>query len=415
MKLEQVQKLEARLLLSTYDRYPVMLLKGRGVHVYDDKGRRYLDFLSGIGVNALGYTHPALTRTLTQQAKLLVHTSNLFYHEHQARLAAALTKISGMDRAFFTNSGTEAWEGALKVARAYAKANCGAGHEPKWRILALEHAFHGRTFGALATTHKEKYREPFQPVVPGVEFVKFDDVADLEKKFDDTVCAIGFEFVQGEGGIRPLSKPFAKAAHELARKHNALLIADEIQSGLGRTGRWFAYQHYGIQPDLVTVAKPLAGGLPLGALLASEKVSECMHPGMHGTTFGGGPLACAVAVQLLHTLEQQKLLKHVEKIGAYMLRRLEELQAKYEAVRQVRGMGLMLGIDLESADLAKTVFKQMLDRGVIVNRTDETVIRFLPPFIVQKKHVDQVITQLGQTLEKNTTAAVVAAGKRNKN
>ena len=414
MNLEQVQKLEAKLLLSTYDRYPVLLRKGRGVYVYDDKGRRYLDFLSGIGVNALGYAHPAITKTIAQQSKLLVHTSNLFYHEYQARLAAALTKISGMDRAFFTNSGTEAWEGALKVARAYAKANCDAGKEPKWRILALEHAFHGRTFGALATTHKEKYREPFQPVLPGVDFVKLDDIADLERKFDDTVCAIGFEFVQGEGGIRPLSKAFAQVARDLAHKHNALLIADEIQSGLGRTGRWFAYQHFGIQPDLVTVAKPLAGGLPLGALLASEKVSECMHPGMHGTTFGGGPLACAVALQLLHTLERQKLLKHVEKMGAYLLRRLQELQSKYNAVRQVRGLGLMLGMELESADLAKAVFKQMLDRGVILNRTDETVIRFLPPFIIQKKHVDQVVDQLEQTLEKNSAAVAVAAGKRNK-
>src|SRR5260370_5081 len=191
------------------------------------------------------------------------------YSAHKARLAAALTKISGMDRAFFTNSGTEAWEAALKVARAHARANCPEGQQPKWRILALEHAFHGRTFGALATTHKEKYRAPFEPAVPGVEFVKFDNIADLEQKFDDTVCAIGFEFVQGEGGIRPLSKAFVQAARELADKHNAVLIADEIQSVLGRTGRWFAYQHYGIQPDVVTLAKPLAGGLPLGAVLAS--------------------------------------------------------------------------------------------------------------------------------------------------
>jgi acetylornithine aminotransferase/acetylornithine/N-succinyldiaminopimelate aminotransferase len=412
VNLEQVQRLEAKLLLSTYDRYPVMLRKGRGVYLYDHKGRRYLDFLSGIGVNALGYAHPALTKTIAQQARLLVHTSNLFYHEYQARLAAALTKISGMDRAFFTNSGTEAWEAALKVARAYAKANCGAGQEPKWRILALEHAFHGRTFGALATTHKEKYREPFTPVLPGVEFVKFNDVADLERKFDETVCAIGFEFVQGEGGIRPLSQTFAQAARDLAKRHNALLIADEIQSGLGRTGRWFAYQHFDIQPDLVTVAKPLAGGLPLGALLASEKVSGCMHPGMHGTTFGGGPLACAVAVQLLHTLERQKLLKHVEKTGAYMLGRLQDLQEQFEAIREVRGMGLMLGLELDSADAAKAIFKQLLDRGVIVNRTDETVIRFLPPFIVQKKHVDEVISHLEQTLEKTTAGLVAAAGKR---
>lgn len=402
MNLEQIQKLEAKLLLSTYERYPVLLRKGRGVYIYDHKGRKYLDLLTGIGVNALGYAHPALTKTLAQQARLLVHTSNLFYHEYQARLAAALTKVSGMDRAFFTNSGTEAWEAALKVARAYARANCPEGQQPKWRILALEHAFHGRTFGALATTHKEKYRAPFEPGVPGVEFVKFDNVADLEKKFDATVCAIGFEFVQGEGGIRPVSKAFAEKARELATRHGALLIADEIQSGLGRTGRWFAYQQYGIQPDLVTVAKPLAGGLPLGALLASERVSECMHPGMHGTTFGGGPLACAVALQLLRTIEQQKLLKHVQKIGSYFLRRLQELQFKHDLICQVRGLGLMLGMELKSADQAKTIFKQMLERGVVLNRTDETVLRFLPPFILQKQHVDHAIRQLDEALAKTT-------------
>jgi acetylornithine/N-succinyldiaminopimelate aminotransferase len=416
VKLDQIQKLESKLLLSTYDRYPVMLRKGRGVYVFDDKGRKYLDMLSGIGVNALGYAHPAITKTIVRQSKLLVHTSNLFYHEFQGRLAAALTKISGLDRAFFTNSGTEAWEAALKVARAYARANCPEGKEPKWRILALEHAFHGRTFGALATTHKEKYRAPFAPVVPGVEFVKFDDVADLERKFDDTVCAIGFEFVQGEGGIRPVSKAFAQAAHDLARKHEALLIADEIQSGLGRTGRWFAYQHFGIQPDLVTVAKPLAGGLPLGALLASERVSGCMHPGMHGTTFGGGPLACAVALELLRTIEKQKLLKHIEKTGTYFIDQLKQLQRSHPAITVVRGQGLMIGVELESADLAKAVFKQMLDHGVIVNRTDETVIRFLPPFIVQKAHIDHALRQFAVALEKdkNTAGLAVPAGKRNK-
>lgn len=412
MNLEQVKKLEDKLLVPTYERYPVLLRKGRGVHVYDHKGRKYLDFLSGIGVNALGYAHPAITKTIARQSKLLVHTSNLFYTEYQGKLAAALTKISGLERAFFTNSGTEAWEGALKFARAYAKANCAEGAEPKWRILALEHAFHGRTFGALATTHKEKYRAPFAPGVPGVEFVRFNDVADLEKKFDSTVCAIGFEFVQGEGGVRPVSQQFADKARELATKHGALLIADEIQSGLGRTGRWFAYQGYDIQPDMVTVAKPIAGGLPLGALLASEKVSQCIHPGMHGTTFGGGPLACAVALEILHTIERQKLLKHIQKTGGYLLEQLRELQKAHSAVREVRGMGLMAGVELESAELAKQVFKQMLDRGVIVNRTDETVVRLLPPFIIKKQHVDQVVRLLDDVLSKNTVELAATAQRR---
>jgi len=412
VNLEQVSKLESKLLLSTYERYPVMLRRGRGVYVYDDKGRRYLDFLSGIGVNALGYAHPAIIKTIANQSKLLIHTSNLFYHEYQAKLAAALTRISGMDRAFFTNSGTEAWEGALKLARAYARENSTNGSEPRWRILALEHAFHGRTFGSLATTHKEKYRAPFAPVLPGVQFVKFNDVADLERNFDDTVCAIGFEFVQGEGGIRPVSKEFAEAAHRLAQKHNALLIADEIQSGLGRTGRWFAYQHYGIQPDLVTIAKPIAGGLPLGALLASEKVSQCIHPGMHGTTFGGGPLACAVALQLLNILERQKLLQHIQKTGDYLLEQLKKLQQEHEGIQEVRGLGLMVGMEFDSADAAKAVVKHMLERGVILNRTDETVVRFLPPYLITKQHVDAVIPQLKKVMEKN--AMPVAAAERRK-
>lgn len=302
----------------------------------------------------------------------------------------------------------------MKVARAYAKANATAGSEPKWRILALEHAFHGRTFGSLATTHKEKYRAPFAPVLPGVEFVKFNDIADLEQKFDSTVCAIGFEFVQGEGGIRPVSKAFAQKAHELAHKHNALLIADEIQSGLGRTGKWFAYQHYGVQPDLVTVAKPLAGGLPLGALLASEKACGCIHPGMHGTTFGGGPLACSVALQLIQTLESQKLLKHVRKMGDYMLSGLEKLQKKCAAIREIRALGLMIGVELESAQLAKSVFQQMLEQRVIVNRTDETVLRFLPPFIIKKQHIDEVLKVLDTALSRNAVQAAGMAQGRNK-
>jgi acetylornithine aminotransferase/acetylornithine/N-succinyldiaminopimelate aminotransferase len=414
VNLEQVSKLESKLLLSTYERYPVMLRRGRGVYVYDDKGRRYLDFLSGIGVNALGYAHPAITKTIARQSRLLIHTSNLFYHEYQGKLAAALTRISGLDRAFFTNSGTEAWEGALKVARAYARANCTNGDEPKWQILALEHAFHGRTFGALATTHKEKYRTPFAPVLPGVRFVKFNDIADLVRNFDDTVCAIGFEFLQGEGGIRPVSKEFAEAAHRLAQKHNALLIADEIQSGLGRTGRWFSYQHYGIQPDLVTVAKPIAGGLPLGALLVSEKVSQCIHPGMHGTTFGGGPLACAVALQLLNIVEKQKLLRHVQSTGDYLLAQLKDLQQQHSGIQEVRGMGLMVGMEMKSADLAKSVVKQMLERGVILNRTDETVVRFLPPFLITKKHVDAAVRQLEQVLGKAVAQTAGAAERRTK-
>ena len=273
MTLATVQKAEAAHLIPTYERYPVLLTHGRGVYLWDANGKRYLDLLSGIGVNGLGHTHPAVKKAIVKQAGKMLHTSNLFFHEYQAELAAKLTKISGLDRAFFTNSGTEAIEGALKMARAYAQVHNKNGSGPKWRIIALDNSFHGRTYGALSVTGQKKYRAPFEPVVPGVKFVKLNDVADLEKKFDHTVCAVLVEPIQGEGGIRPLTQEFLQRARELTKKSGALLIADEIQSGLGRTGKWFAYQHMGIQPDVVALAKPIAGGLPLGAILASSEAA----------------------------------------------------------------------------------------------------------------------------------------------
>jgi len=412
MKLKQVQKAESELLLATYDRYPVLVKRGRGVYLYDAQGKKYLDFLSGIGVNVLGYSHPAITKAIIRQAKEIVHTSNLFYHPYQAELAGRLTKISGMDRVFFSNSGTEAWEGALKIARAWAKHKCKPGAEPAWRVLAMENAFHGRTFGAVSTTATAKYREPFAPLLPGVEFVRFNDVADLKNKFDSTVCAIGMEPVQGEGGIVPVSREFFAAARELATKHGALLIADEIQSGLGRTGKYFAYQHYGVRPDVVTVAKPLAGGLPLGAILATEEVGSCLHPGMHGTTFGGGPLACAVAIEFLKTLEREKLLKHVQKTGAYFSKQLEELKKKHSSIREVRGMGLMLGLEMDSTELAKSVARELLEKRIVINRTHETVLRFLPPFIVENKHVDQVVNELDEALKSKAVASAAGSNRR---
>ncbi len=403
MSLAQVQRAEANLLLPTYDRLPMLFSRGRGVYLYDASRRRYLDFLSGIGVNALGYAHPAVIRALTKQAAKLIHISNLFYHPYQAELASRLTAISGLDRAFFCNSGTEAWEGALKLARAYARMRSRNGR-PRWRILALENSFHGRTFGSLATTGQAKYQKPFSPLLPGVRFVRFDDVEDLRRKFDASVCAIGVEIVQGEGGIRPISPEFLQEAHRLAHRHGALLIADEIQSGLGRTGRYFAYQHYGVLPDIVTVAKPLAGGLPLGAILTTDAVARCMHPGLHGTTFGGGPLACAVALAVLDTIEREHLLKHIRQAGDYFRAALQHLQKKHSCIREVRGMGLMLCVELDSADMAKAAVREMLNRGIIINRTHDVVLRFLPPFIVQKAHVDQVVRTLDQVLRRQEGA-----------
>ncbi len=413
--LDSIKKKEAALLLPTYDRYQVLLERGEGVHLYDDKGRKYLDFLSGIGVNALGYGHPAILQAIQEQSAKLIHSSNLFFHEFQAELAELLIGISGMERAFFCNSGTEAWEGALKLARAFARHSNKNGSKPRTGLLMMENSFHGRTFGSLATTGQKKYREPFAPLVPGVSFVKFNDVADLERKFDGSICAIGLETIQGEGGVRPVSRQFLAKARELTRKSGALLLLDEIQCGLGRTGMFFAYQHYDIRPDIVTIAKPLAAGIPLGAILATDAVSAAFHPGIHGTTFGGGPLACAVACAFVRTIKKKGFLDRISDVGEHFRKSLIVLRSKHAAIREVRGLGLMVCAELASADLAKTCVKQMLERGVIINRTNETVLRFLPPYIVTKAHVDQLVSALDSVLSANTpSGAVTSAPARRK-
>jgi acetylornithine/N-succinyldiaminopimelate aminotransferase len=405
MSLASVSRMEATLLLPTYERQPILFVRGRGVYLWDSRGKRYLDFLSGIGVNALGHNHPTIQATIKRQAGRLIHVSNLFFHEYQAELARLLTEISGLDRAFFCNSGTEAWEGALKLARAFAQMNHrmndrnGSKPHSKTRILAMDNSFHGRTFGALATTGQPKYRAPFVPLMPDVSFVKFNDLDDLQRKFDSSVCAVCIETIQGEGGICPVNPEFLQLASRLTKQSGALLMLDEIQCGLGRTGRHFAYQHYGVLPDVVTVAKPLACGLPLGAILTTERVASCMHPGMHGTTFGGGPLACAVAIEFLR--EEKKLLKHVRALGEYFHAALEALDQKHKSIQDVRGAGLMQAIELDSPELAKAVTQQLLQEGTIINRTHETVLRFLPPYVIQKKHVDQVVKALDTALRRN--------------
>jgi len=416
MSLASVSRMEAKLLLPTYERQPILFVRGRGVYLWDSQGKRYLDFLSGIGVNALGHSHPAVQAAIKRQAGRLIHVSNLFFHEYQAELARLLTEISGLDRAFFCNSGTEAWEGALKLARAFAQMNNRNGSKPnsnpKTRILAMENSFHGRTFGALATTGQPKYRAPFVPLMPGVSFVKFNDLDDLQQKFDSSVCAVCIETIQGEGGIRPVNAEFLELASRLTKQSGALLVLDEIQCGLGRTGRHFAYQHYGVLPDVVTVAKPLACGLPLGAILTTERVASCMHPGLHGTTFGGGPLACAVAIEFLRA--EKKLLTHVRELGEYFHSALETLDKKHKSIQDVRGAGLMQAVEVDSPELAKAVAKQLLQEGIIINRTHETVLRFLPPYVIQKKHVDQLVKALDAALDKNAESAYEKTPKKEK-
>lgn len=403
MSLASVSRMEAKLLLPTYERQPILFTRGQGVYLWDSQGKRYLDFLSGIGVNALGHNHPAIQAVIKRQAARLIHISNLFFHEYQAELAQMLMEISGLDRAFFCNSGTEAWEGALKFARAFAQANNKNGSKPKWRILAMDNSFHGRTFGALATTGQPKYRAPFVPLLPGVSFVKFNELDDLQRKFDSSVCAVCIETIQGEGGICPVNADFLELASRLTKKSGALLIVDEIQCGLGRTGRHFAYQHHNVLPDVVTVAKPLACGLPLGAILTTDRVASCIHPGMHGTTFGGGPLACAVAIQFLR--EEKKLLKHIGVLGEYFHASLHAIAKKHKSVQAVRGAGLMQALELDSPDVAKAVAKELLQEGIIINRTHDTVLRFLPPYVIQTKHVDQVVKALDAALQRNANIA----------
>ena len=395
----------SRHLMNTYKRSDLIFTHGRGCYVFDQNGKKYLDFLGGIAVNALGYSYPDLVRTIRREAGRAVHVSNLFHNPFQGPLAAKLAKWSRMDRVFFTNSGSEAIEGALKLARVAARKKSGGGG--KTRVLALVNSFHGRTFGALSITHTLKYREPFEPLVPGVDFVRFNDVADLEAKFNGDVCAIVIEPVQGEGGIFPVSDTFWKRARELATQHGAALIADEIQCGLGRTGRAFAYQRLTGLPDIVVVAKPLAGGLPLGAFLAREEFAEAFSPGLHGSTFGGGPLVCATALTFLDTVERNQLLANVRTRGAELRAGLRKLAAKFDFIREIRGEGLMLGVDLdvEGAPYVAEALKQ----GLLINCTHEHILRLLPPFILTAQQVKEGLSKLESILAKTERPARLQA------
>src|SRR5882762_10330721 len=380
-----------KFLLPTYKRQPVVLTHGRGAYVFDSAGKKYLDFLGGIAVNALGHAHTRIVKVIRREAARAIHLSNLFHNAYQGPLARKIVGWSGMDRVFFSNSGTEAIDGAMKLARLFGRqSNEAAGTTAKkHRFLALENSFHGRTFGAISVNATEKYRLPFTPVVPGAEFVRFNDVADLEAKFDDTVCGILLETVQGEGGIYPVSEVFWNHARSLATQHDALLIADQIQCGLGRTGRFFAYQKFSSEPDIVLIAKPLAAGLPLGAILTTEDVAARVSPGMHGTTFGGGPLACAVALEFLNIVEEEKLLENIRLRGAELHKGLTKLAAKFGFLREIRGEGLMIGVEL-SIEGAPFVSEAMR-RGLLINCTHDFTLRLLPPFIITRAQVREFL------------------------
>jgi len=394
---------EERHLMNTYKRPAVVFTHGKGCYLYDSRGRAYLDFLGGIAVNALGHAHPRVVSTIRREAGRAIHFSNLYHNPYQGPLAAKLAAWSGLDRVFFTNSGTEAIEGALKLARLHARKAAGAAEHPPHKFLALENSFHGRTFGAVSITATAKYREPFAPLVPGAEFVRFNDLDDLAAKFDSSVCAIVMETIQGEGGIHPVSEEFYKLARKLAAHYGAALIADEIQCGLGRTGRPFAYQKFAatpqLLPDIVAVAKPIAGGLPLGALLAREEFAQAFTPGVHGTTFGGGPLVCAVALEVLSTIERNKLMENVRARGEEIRVGLAELALRYGSIKQIRGEGLMLGMELDF-DGAACVQHAMEER-LLINCAHERTLRLLPAFITGARQVSEFLERMETVLAKS--------------
>jgi acetylornithine/N-succinyldiaminopimelate aminotransferase len=386
--------LEREYLLQNYARYPLVLARGKGCFAFDMDGKRYLDFISGIGVNALGHAHPRILKVVRDQAALMIHSSNLYYHQYQGPLAKRLVEMSGLQRVFFANTGTEAIECALKMAHSHGRAI----HPDKFEVIALENSFHGRTFGALSITGQEKYRRDFEPLVPGARFVPANDVAALEAACSERTAGIVMELIQGEGGICPVTIEFVAKARELADRYNALLVADETQCGVGRPGTYFAYQRSQpvVLPDVVVAAKPVACGIPLGFVIANEKAAAAIKPGMHGTTFGGGPLACRVALEFLEILDE--LLPAIQRVGGYFHVMLNDLARKHAFVKEVRGFGLMLGVELTMP--GKQLVVDAMAEGLLINCTHDTVLRFLPPYIATEKEVDQAMKILGKLFAK---------------
>ena len=380
-------------LLHTYNRYQIVLEKGEGVYLYDIDGKQYLDFAAGIAVCSLGYGHPKYTESIKNQIDKLTHTSNLFYSKPVAAAAQSLKKATQMDRVFFTNSGTEAIEGALKAARKYAYTK-GTG---RYEFIAMNHSFHGRSMGAVAVTGNEHYRTPFEPLIGGVKFADFNDIESVKAQITDKTCAILMEPVQGEGGIYPADLEFLKAVRALCDENDILLIFDEIQCGMGRTGSMFAWQGYGVKPDIMAMAKAIGNGLPVGAFAMTEQVAEkSLAPGDHGTTYGGNPLVCAAVDTVLQIFEEEKIVEHVKGIGAYLEEKLDELVENSEFVKARRGKGLMQGLVL--AKPVGDVIKAAMEQGLIAISASGNVLRLVPPLVIEKEHVDEMINKLNKAL-----------------
>lgn len=382
---EQIYESDKRDYLPVFARYQIVLDHGEGVYVYDTHGKKYIDFLGGIAVNVLGHNHPALVKAVAEQAGKMIHCSNLYYTQVQADAAEKLTKLSGFGKVFFGNSGAEANEGAIKVARKYAHTIS----PDKSQIITALHSFHGRTLATLTATGQPKYQEGFGPLPAGFDYVEYNNIEALEKMMSENTAAVMLEPIQGEGGVHVPTAEYLKKVRALCDKYNAVLIFDEIQTGIGRTGEFFAYDKFGVKPDVVTLAKGLAGGVPIGAFITSDKIADVLHAGDHGSTFGGNPLACAAADVVLATVGNEAFLKHVEEMGYYMKSRLEAIKAKFPTlVKEVRGVGLILGMEINKP--GRDIVNACLEKGSIINCTAGNVLRFVPPLIVEKEHIDEV-------------------------
>ena len=396
MTEEKIFERDDKNYLPVFKRYKIVLERGEGAYLYDINGKKYIDFLAGIAVNVLGHNYPPLVKAIAEQAAKVIHVSNLYYTEPQANAAAKLVKLSGLDRAFFANSGAEANEGAIKIARKFAKKIS----DDKVQIITAWDSFHGRTLATLTATGQPHYHEGFEPLPAGFDYVHFNDADELAEKISDKTCAVMLETIQGEGGVYPPKGDYLKKVRELCDKHGALLILDEIQAGMGRSGKFFAYEKYGIKPDIVTLAKGLAGGVPIGAFICTEEVAQAFNPGDHGTTFGGNPLACAAANVVLDTVPDEKFLAHVEEVGAYFKDKLVALQKKYPAqISEIRGEGLILGAQLDKPKRSGVeIVNECMKHGAIINCTVGTVLRFIPPLIITPAQVDEVINILDDVL-----------------
>ena len=384
----QMEEAESSI-LHTYNRFPVVFERGEGVHLFDSEGSKYLDFAAGIAVNSLGYHYPGYDEALKEQIDKLTHISNLYYNEPIIEAGAKLVNASRMDKAFFTNSGTEAIEGAVKLAKKYYYVKNGKADA---EIIAMQHSFHGRSMGALAVTGNKHYQEAFGPMIPGIKFAQYNDLDSVKELVNDKTCAIIFETVQGEGGIYPATKEFIEGVRKLCDEKGILLILDEIQCGMGRTGSMFAFQQYGVKPDILTVAKALGCGVPVGAFAATEEVAKALVPGDHGTTYGGNPLACAAATKVFELFEKQHVLDNVKEVSAYFEEKLDELVETIDVVVERRGMGLMQGLELSVNP--KDVIAKALDNGLILFSAGTNVIRFVPPLVITKADVDECIAKL---------------------